>query len=131
MNILISDDNNQKFERIKKVVLETYPNAFIHRTIYAKDTINSLDDNQFDLIIQDMSLPINADGRIELRGGLYVLRQLARKRNREKKYDIKVIVCSSDEASYQYMKEEGFENTPFVNYSSFVFKNDLLEIIKK
>ena len=124
MKILICDDDIRKADIIKDCVLEVYPEAEIKIVSYAKVTVLTLIEEDFDYLIQDMFLPINLDGRIDNKGGLYVLSQI-----KYRKFNIKYCICSSDRVSYSYMKESGYGNVPFIDFSSSYFREDLIEFL--
>lgn len=126
MKILISDDDNFKADCIEEVVLVVYPKATIIRTKCAKAGLLELIKNSdYDILIQDMFLPINENERIDNKGGIYVLEQM-----RYREIDVKTCVCSSDSVSYKYMVDKNFAKTPFVDFSSFQFRDDLIEFLK-
>lgn len=126
MKILISDDDDFKAGCIEEVVLVVYPKATIVRTKFAKAGILELIKNSdYDILIQDMFLPINENERIDNKGGIYVLEQM-----KYRDIDVKTCVCSSDSISYKYMVDKNFRNTPFIDFSSFQFRNDLIEFLK-
>ena len=120
MKILICDDDIRKADIIKDCVLEVYPEAEIKIVSYAKATILSLAEEDFDYLIQDMFLPINSDSRIDNKGGIYVLNQI-----KFREIEVKHCICSSDSVSYNYMKESGYGNVPFIDFSSSYFREDL------
>ena len=125
MKILISEDSDRKFEAILNVILNVYPEAEVTRATYSKEGVVLLKNEKFDFLIQDMFLPINSDSRIDNKGGIYALNRI-----KHRNIDVKYCVCSSDAISYESMKEEGFEDTPFIDYSSFNFQMDLINFLK-
>ena len=124
MKILICDDDIRKADIIKDCVLEVYPEAEIKIVSYAEATILSLAEEDFDYLIQDMFLPINLDSGISNKGGIFVLEKI----NLEE-INIKHCICSSDSVSYNYMKESGYGNVPFIDFSSSYFREDLREFL--
>lgn len=124
--ILICEDSFHKFEGIERAIMNLFDEVEITRVSYAKAAIIELKENpeKYDYLIQDMQLPINSDSRIDIKGGIYVLHQIERR-----EYKIKYCICSSDNSSYNTMVENGFEEIPFINYSSFEFRNDLKEFL--
>jgi CheY-like chemotaxis protein len=124
--ILVCEDSYHKFEGIEKAILKLFDEVEITRVSYAKAAVVELKENpeKYDYLIQDMQLPINSDGRIDIKGGIYVLQQIKRR-----EYKIKYCICSSDNSSYNTMVENGFENIPFINYSSFEFIANLKEFL--
>ena len=125
MKILISEDNDQKFKSILNVVLSVYPEAEVTRATYSKEGVVLLKNERFNFLIQDMFLPINSDSRIDNKGGIYALNRI-----RHRNIDVKYCICSSDAISYESMKEAGFQDTPFIDYSSFNFQMDLIKFLK-
>lgn len=125
MKVLISEDNERKFEHIQRAVKKILgEDTEIVRVCFAKGGVNQIKKEKFDYLIQDMQLPIHSDGRIDVKGGLYVLNQIKR-RGLIKKY----CICSSDIYSYELMKENGFGEVPFVDYSSDMFFSDLRDFL--
>ncbi len=113
MKILISEDNDYKYKGIEKYILDIDPLATITRVTYAKASVNILTDiNDYDLLIQDMQLPLKIDDRIDIEGGLYVLNQLKRLNIK-----IKTCICSSDAKAYDLIKEKGFNDVDFIEYN--------------
>ena len=125
IKVLISDDDTFKSESIRDVILNTFPKIEITRVECAKASITELLNNKYDILIQDMFLPINENKRIDNKGGIYVLEQM-----KYRDIDVKTCVCSSDSVSYKYMLDKNFRNIPFVDFSSFHFRNDLIEFLK-
>lgn len=125
MRVLISEDSERKYIHIQNVVKKVLgEDTEIERVVYAKAGVVKLKNEKYDYLIQDMQLPINSDGRIDIKGGLYVLNQV-----KYRKLIDKYCICSSDVFSYELMKENGFKNVPFVDYSSDMFFNDLKEFL--
>ena len=125
MKILISDDCDIKSKDIKESILQIYPNAEITIVNYAKAGLKELIREEYDYLIQDMFLPIHFEERIDTRGGIYILNQL-----KFRGIKVKSCICSSDKVSQSYMMESGFSETPFINYSSNYFTEDLINFIK-
>lgn len=125
MNILICEDNERKFESIKETILEKYPNASIDWVKFAKASIISTREKEYDFLIQDMQLPINSDSGIDLEGGLYVLHRL----EYEEQKPIKVCICSSDDKYGYILKEKGFD-TPFIHFQGYDFKKKLYDFLE-
>lgn len=126
IKVLISDDDTFKSESISDVVLSVFPKAKITRVECAKDSIVELLNNKYDILIQDMFLPINKNEAIDQKGGIYVLNQI-----KFREIEIKHCICSSDSISYKFMLEANFDKTPFINFSSIYFEEDLIEFFKK
>ena len=124
MKFLVVDD----FSTMRRIVSGILKECGITNIKEADDGDNALvmlKNEKFDFLIQDMFLPINSDGRIDNKGGIYVLEQM-----KYRDIDVKTCVCSSDSVSYKYMVDRNFRNTPFVDFSSFQFRNDLIEFLK-
>ena len=126
IKVLISDDDTFKSESIRDVVLSVFPKAKITRVECAKDSVVELLNNKYDILIQDMFLPINKNEAIDQKGGIYVLNQI-----KFREIEIKHCICSSDSISYKFMLEANFDKTPFINFSSIYFEEDLIEFFKK
>lgn len=129
LKILISEDNIYKLENIKKVIEKQFNETNITSITYAKRTVMELiENNDYDILIQDMQLPLHSDDRIDQNGGLYVLNQLKRK-----KIDIKTIVCSSTIDSLEKLQNNGFDNVSFIKYDSISinWENDLTKLINE
>lgn len=126
IKVLISDDDTFKSESIRDVVLSVFPKAKITRVECAKASITELLNNKYDILIQDMFLPINKNEAIDQKGGIYVLNQI-----KFREIEIKHCICSSDSISYKFMLEANFDKTPFINFSSIYFEEDLIEFFKK
>lgn len=123
MKILISDDDTQKFEILKDIVINLIPNAEVIRTVCAKDTIIELcNNNDFDFVIQDMFLPINKNEHIDIKGGIYTLNQM-----KFRNINTKVCICSSDYISHSFMVVANFKHIPFINFASSFLYDDLVE----
>ena len=118
MKILICEDDERKFIGIQDVILASNPTAEIKWVKYSKAALNELiSESEYDILIQDMQLPINSDSRIDPEGGLYVLNQL---KHREIRPDLKVCVCSSDRKYQQVLIDKGFDDIDFIYFASFV-----------
>lgn len=126
IKVLISDDDKFKFETIRDVVLNTFSKVEITRVECAKDSVVELLNNKYDILIQDMFLPINKNEAIDQKGGIYVLNQI-----KFREIEIKHCICSSDPISYKFMLEANFDKTPFINFSSIYFEEDLIDFFKK
>lgn len=124
--ILVCEDSDHKYDGIEKTILRLFNEVEIKRVKYAKAAIIEIKENEdkYDYLIQDMQLPINSDSRIDIKGGIYVLGQLERRN-----FNIKYCICSSDNSSYKSMVENGYQDVPFINYSSFEFVNDIKEFL--
>ena len=130
MKILISEDNDYKYKNIEKYILDIIPEATITRVTYAKAGVVLLkNSNDYDLLIQDMQLPLMSDDRIDIEGGLYVLNQLKRLNIK-----IKTCICSGDAKAYDLIKEKGFNDVDFIEYDSmYCLKSkfqELLNVVK-
>ena len=114
MKILISEDNDYKYKGIEEYILDIIPETTITRVTYAKAGVMLLKNStDYDLLIQDMQLPLKIDDRINIEGGLYVLNQLKRLNIK-----IKTCICSSDAKAYDLIKEKGFNDVEFIEYNS-------------
>ena len=125
IKVLISDDDTFKSESIRDVVLSVFPKAKITRVECAKASITELLNNKYDILIQDMFLPINKNEAIDQKGGIYVLNQI-----KFRQIEVKHCICSSDSISYKFMLEANFDKTPFINFSSIYFKKNLIDFFK-
>ena len=127
MKILISEDNDYKYKGIEKYILDIDPLATITRVTYAKASVVLLkNSNDYDLLIQDMQLPLMSDDRIDIEGGLYVLNQLKRLNIK-----IKTCICSGDAKAYDLIKEKGFNDVDFIEYDSmYCLKSKFQELLK-
>ena len=132
MKILICEDDERKFIGIQDVILASNPTAEIKWVKYSKAAINELSENEYDILIQDMQLPINSDSGIDPEGGLYVLNQLKYHRDRNRsKSDLKVCVCSSDKKYQQVLIDKGFDEIDFIYFASFSFVAEMDNFISK
>ena len=130
MKILISEDNDYKYKGIEEYILDIIPETSITRVTYAKAGVMLLKNStDYDLLIQDMQLPLKIDDRIDIEGGLYVLNQLKRLNIK-----IKTCICSSDAKAYDLIKEKGFNDVDFIEYNSmYCLKSkfqELLNVVK-
>lgn len=91
MRILIAEDNDSKFARIKDCLEYNFKDLEITRFTYAKGIVLDLMENEYEFLIQDMQMPLNRDGRIETTAGMYVFNQL-----KYREIKIKTICCSSE-----------------------------------
>lgn len=129
MKILICEDDERKFIGIQDVILASNPTAEIKWVKYSKAALNELiSESEYDILIQDMQLPINSDSRIDPEGGLYVLNQL---KHREIRPDLKVCVCSSDRKYQQVLIDKGFDAIDFIYFESFSFVVEMNNFISK
>lgn len=129
MKILICEDNERKFIGIQDVILASNPTAEIKWVKYSKAALNELiSERKYDILIQDMQLPINSDSRIDPEGGLYVLNQL---KHRKIRPDLNVCVCSSDEKYQQVLIDKGFDAIDFIYFASFSFVVEMNNFISK
>ena len=129
MKILVTEDNDRKYNAIESVVLELFPHAIIRRATFVKEALrlylDKADDQiVFDVLVQDMFLPISYSTGIDRKGGIYALKNIV-----GKGLVGKIVVCSSDAISKTYMDEEGFGDIPFIDYSSPGFKSKLKEFL--
>lgn len=131
MKILICEDNERKFIGIQDTILASNPAAEIKWVKYSKAAINELmSEWGYDILIQDMQLPINSDSRIDPEGGLYVLNRL--KYHKDKiRPDLKVCVCSSDKKYQQVLIDKGFDDIDFIYFASFSFVVEMNNFISK
>lgn len=129
MKILICEDDERKFIGIQDVILASNPTAEIKWVKYSKAALNELiSESEYDILLQDMQLPINSDSRIDPEGGLYVLNQL---KYRQIRSDLKVCVCSSDEKYQQVLIDKGFDDIDFIYFASFSFVVEMNNFISK
>jgi CheY-like chemotaxis protein len=133
MKILICEDDERKFIGIQDVILASNPTAEIKWVKYSKAALNELiSESEYDILIQDMQLPINSDSRIDPEGGLYVLNQLKYRRDRNRfRSDLKVCVCSSDKKYQQVLIDKGFDEIDFIYFASFSFVAEMDNFISK
>lgn len=125
MKVLISEDNERKYIHIERAVKKILgEDTEIVRVCFAKGGVNQIKKEKFDYLIQDMQLPVHSDGKIDWKGGLYVLNRI-KYRDLIKKY----CICSSDVASFGLMKDAGFGEVPFIDYSSDMFFSDLRDFL--
>lgn len=57
MKILIGDDHSVVRRGLKMIILEEFPNALIQEAIDGADVLKMLDDQSWDIIISDISMP--------------------------------------------------------------------------
>lgn len=103
MNVLISEDDDSKFNKIQKAIYKILPNCDIRREISVRGTLGYLKQNVVDVLIQDMNLPIFDDERdVRCNVGLDVVFTV--------EYDEIPIsfkfVCSSDKDKGKEFEEE-------------------------
>lgn len=132
MKILIAEDNDSKFTRIEDCLKQEFKDVEIIRFAYAKgavvelNTLDNLNQNDYDFLIQDMQMPLNRDGRVDTKAGMYVFNQLE-----YREIKIKTICCSSEEVSF--LNPYSYLNYPeFVlfSYTSCGWRKDLINKIK-
>ena len=132
MKILIAEDNDSKFARIEDCLKQEFKDIEITRFAYAKGavvelkTLDDLNQNDYDFLIQDMQMPLNRDGRVDTKAGMYVFNQLE-----YREIKIKTICCSSEEVSF--LNPYSYLNYPeFVlfSYTSCGWRKDLINKIK-
>ncbi len=133
MKILICEDDERKFIGIQDVILASNPTAEIKWVKYSKAALNELiSETEYDILIQDMQLPINSDSRIDPEGGLYVLNQLKYRRDiNQFRADLKVCVCSNDKKYQQVLIDKGFDEIDFIYFASFSFVVEMNNFISK
>lgn len=127
MKILISEDRDSKFAKIKACLESEFSEVEIVRCTAAKETVLELiNNNTYDVLIQDMQLPLNKNDRIDPNGGIYVFHQLERRHIK-----IKFIFCSSEDVSFHpdvktfnQMQKVLFEET------KTGWKSDLISMLK-
>lgn len=120
MRILIAEDNEHKYKAIEDFLLQEFPTAELKRFTYAKGIILELMSNEYEFLIQDMQMPLNSDGRIEIDAGKYVLEQL-----KYRGIEIKTIVCSSEDQTVP--DEIGFVK---FEYGKSNWKKELIKQMK-
>lgn len=126
MRILIAEDNDSKFARIEDFLKQEFKDVEITRFAYAKGivielkTLNDLNQNDYDFLIQDMQMPLNKDSRVDTKAGTYVFHQL-----QYRGIKIKTICCSSE-------PQEIPDDVEFVlfSYTSCDWREDLINKIK-
>lgn len=94
MDVLISEDDDYKYEKVEKAIRKSLPDCNIHRTTCIRDTIEYLHGNNVDALIQDMNLPVWKDDTIRCAAGIDVVYTVGIE-------DIPIkfrFVCSSDES---------------------------------
>ena len=127
MKILIAEDDDSKFARIEDFLKQEFKDVEIARFTYAKGivielkTLDDLNQNDYDFLIQDMQMPLNRDGGIDTQAGKYVLNQLKRG-----EIKIKTIMCSSEEQ----IVPDGVGFVKFV-YGSSNWKKELINQMKE
>ena len=92
MYILIIEDENYKFEDLKKSLenLNSYIN--IDRRISQNGGLNAICENKYDLVILDMQIPLYESGEyMQMFGGRHILKRL-----QHKEIDVPVCMCSSN-----------------------------------
>lgn len=117
MKILISEDNEQKRVNIKNILVGIFPDAEFKYPDNVSKTVRLMDKDNYDILIQDMQLPMVRDGRIDPMGGIEALRYAV--------YEELVplcILCSSDCCASDYIPEE-MKGVEFVHYNSFNVKD--------
>ena len=123
MRILIAEDNEHKFEKIKNCLELNFNNLEIKRCVNAKEVILELMHNEYEFLIQDMQMPIRSDSLINVTAGLYVHGQLERRQIK-----IKTIFCSSEDVSF--LNPYSCLNYPesvLFQYNGSDWKDDLIE----
>jgi|SaaInlLV_10m_DNA_3_1039740.scaffolds.fasta_scaffold00175_15 CheY-like chemotaxis protein len=125
MKILISEDIDAKYEKIKKVIDDNFDDISFNRSKQTNNTIRELMTNQYDLLIQDMQLPNTHNGSIDTKGGINVLNQI-----NYRNIDIPVIICSSILVRKE-LDSYSYTNIPstFFSSSSSIWKKDLIDFI--
>ena len=120
MRILIAEDNDSKFARIKDCLEDEFEDLEITRFTYAKGVVLDLMENDYEFLIQDMQMPINRNGSIDVQAGMYVFNQLE-----YRKIKIKTICCSSE-------PQEIPDNVEFIlfSYTSCGWRKDLINKMK-
>lgn len=126
MRILISEDNDSKFNNIKQMLESNFSSISIDRVTSAKQGILKLMNEEYEFLIQDMQMPINLDDRqIDSEAGIYVLTQL-----KYRKISVKTIVCSSCDSSHVKMLNHNFNDIPFVLYEGEGTQESLISTMK-
>lgn len=135
LDILISEDNFKKFRDIQSTIRDNFKDleiTFIHES-YAKKTVLEClkwkDENPYDILIQDMQLPMHSDDyHIDPNGGIYVLNQLIIRDCLPY-----TIVCSSSNDTKQKLLDNKFEFIKFVKYDSICidWEKDLVSYINE
>jgi CheY-like chemotaxis protein len=124
MKILISEDNLTKLKSLIRFFKNNFPEAELVYVDYAKASIIQLKENSdYDLLIQDMHLPIRSDSRIDTTGGLYVLNQL-----RRRLIETPVVVFSSEDQRY-LLDDNNFNDIRSIVYGSENWINELKQVI--
>ena len=127
MKILIAEDNDSKFQRIEDFLKQEFKDVEITRFAYAKGivielkTLNDLNQMDYNFLIQDMQMPLNRNGSIDTKAGMYVFKQLKRR-----EIKIKTIVCSSEEQ----IAPDGVGFVKFV-YGSSNWKQEFINQMKE
>lgn len=125
MKILISEDNNKKFENIKSVILKLDNSIEVERSTFGIDTIMKIkmNNDKYDLLIQDMLMPYRQDEKSRFNCGLLVINKLIIKNLMIDK----IIVCSSENNFQDSVEGQGVK---FIKYGEFDEYNWIVELSK-
>ncbi len=115
-NILVIEDSMSKLGCTKEYLTDILGECNFTNEVYAKGGVNEALENKYDLIVVDMYMPINSDGRIDREGGFYVLDYLKRSHRRgdSPNKDTLMIVNSSEPKVREQMNDKGYEDLAFV-----------------
>lgn len=122
--IIISEDDDKKFNKIIEEIKSLDFEIEITREISINGTINNCLDKDYHLLIQDMNLPKYTDGKgKDLLGGIKVMKYL-----KKQKYNIDKVICSSSETLKEDLEKSGFVDVSFVQFNHS--KSDWREPLK-
>lgn len=131
--ILISEDNLSKFKAIKSCIDLYLNDLSINFSIHHESSINGtvkhlINDNNYDLLVQDMQMPKYEDGRgINNHAGAIIFRHM-----KHEEIIIESIICSSFDTQYIHsvLKEYHLGYIDSIEFSSVSSSWELL-LIKK
>lgn len=125
MKILISEDNSKKFENIKSIILKLDSSIEVERSTFGIDTIMriKMNNDKYDLLIQDMLMPYRQDEKSRFNCGLLVINKLII----NNLMIGKIIVCSSENNFRESVESQGVK---FIKYGEFDEYNWIVELSK-
>lgn len=133
MKILIVDDENQKAEKIKNMIIgdTVIDEANVDVVPSINDAVKKMIEDKYQLMILDMCLPNSYGSKTEEDGGLQLINILNQDKRIISPSDI-IVLTSHNELVEKYKKDIAQESFEIINYddSSEEWKTKLIDKIK-
>lgn len=132
MNILIVDDDRDKIFQIASVIREKDANINIEDSSHINDARKKLRDNEYDLLILDLSLPTYLDSHAKSDGGYKLLTDILDSGTLRQPYKIMCLTAYKEVLDeYKDLIEENFVTVHEFSYSSSKWRTAIKSEIER